>query len=469
MLLNYIKYRLEFEIQSWLINPKLSQLLELLYLFNDFIIRDYPRIGLGEEVQKIWSIDWASNISFKDIRRTNDISYFENEFNQPENNKIKQENIYWHEWFGKNQWHDLAIENIKLFVAKFNQFNELSNIDYHISGPWLEFIETDNYIRDREEERDIKNFKLIPLRNGGIMRILIQWILMLFKGTVLKMTLKSTPQLLTYLSSRLNEAEESKNSILREFDLNQIPECSDRNIWVMFKLLNDIWFWKKMDTSSNWSFIEANFIETNENCNAFYLSRCCQSQSIPNDIYSLFFDKEQWKLLSTKTCDKDCLAHNEVKAKGILLNEICLILWDLFSKGTDNEHNLSQNLSSSYSESEVSCLLKLYRTYPVVIQTTIISECLWNNLWGWCEDDTRRTIGHDFSKELVYFIVQEWWDKSNNLKQRDDHSEDENIRLQNISDECEKYYDLIKSLKNLPSKISNPMKELSSIISIVPK
>ena len=112
MLLYYIRDRLEYEIQSGLSNPSQSQILELLYLFNDFIIRDYPRIGVGEEIQKIWSIDWASNSSFRDKRREKDAIYFEDVLLDPDNNPTNKENYFCHEWFGKDQWHDISVENI---------------------------------------------------------------------------------------------------------------------------------------------------------------------------------------------------------------------------------------------------------------------------------------------------------------------------------------------------------------------
>ena len=41
-------------------------------------------------------------------------------------------------------------------MLKFNQFKDIWEIDYHFTGPCLEFVETENYIRDREEENKIK-------------------------------------------------------------------------------------------------------------------------------------------------------------------------------------------------------------------------------------------------------------------------------------------------------------------------
>lgn len=101
--------------------------------------------------------------------------------------------------------------------------------------------------------------------------------------------------------------------------------------------------------------------------------------------------------------------------------------------------------------------------------TLTTSACFWNNLWSCWDDDTQRSAGLDFSKEFVYFIIQECWDQRNQAKSLDENSEDDYTRLQNMSDECEKYYDLITSIKNLPSKLSVPKKELAAIISTVPK
>ena len=61
LVLNYTRFRLEMEIKNNKIGAEYSQIMELLYLFSDFIERDYLRILKGDKVQRIWTNDWKSN------------------------------------------------------------------------------------------------------------------------------------------------------------------------------------------------------------------------------------------------------------------------------------------------------------------------------------------------------------------------------------------------------------------------
>ena len=182
------------------------------------------------------------------------------------------------------------------------------------------------------------------------MRVLIQWILMILKGTVLKVSVKETPQLMNFLNSRLNEMESAKDKMYKEYDLNLIPEWSDRNIWVMMKLLNDIWFCTNSDLQDNLKF--SNDVK-NQN-KSFYLSwNRPQSQINYKELYKEYFDRDTWDLIYIEDWQGEWLVHNNIKARGILLNELWLIFSEIFWRENINDFDSSQNLSSSYSESEV--------------------------------------------------------------------------------------------------------------------
>lgn len=55
LLLNYTKFRLENEIRNSKIGPELSQIMELLYLFSDFIDQDFIWVQNMKHIKHMWN------------------------------------------------------------------------------------------------------------------------------------------------------------------------------------------------------------------------------------------------------------------------------------------------------------------------------------------------------------------------------------------------------------------------------
>lgn len=78
LLLKYIKFKLEEESpennRGREIEPEESFAMELLYLFNDFLVNDYAPVYIGDKVQRICSDDCVSSQYLRRRKRT-DLSY----------------------------------------------------------------------------------------------------------------------------------------------------------------------------------------------------------------------------------------------------------------------------------------------------------------------------------------------------------------------------------------------------------
>jgi hypothetical protein len=181
LMLNFISYKLEDEIDKDIIDPQQSYALELFYLFNDFLTRDYFGAVVGGKVQRIWGC--AGNRVYPRMRKRTSMSNVSEHSN---GKKTAQElEKFWHKWFGRQQWHDLSLHIIKLFVTSLKTVKYTCNYSYnnHIA-PWMK---SDRRNIEKqinfETNNSLKNFETSALRNGGTVRLLMQSILILIRGS----------------------------------------------------------------------------------------------------------------------------------------------------------------------------------------------------------------------------------------------------------------------------------------------
>lgn len=200
----------------------------------------------------------------------------------------------------------------------------------YITGPCVDIDtnERESYNFDQDEE--LKNFRSIPIRNGGIARLLFQCLLILIKGSVfngiknfaLSAAICQSSDLGTPSTYKYNRKESSQNLDLVKLDLKE-SRSVDRefDISSLLNMLSMMCFPSLNNSSPNP--LRKMGIDTNQDSIAFYLPEMPEFNN-PRDLKDQrkYFDISTFVLIPSEECVGTCLFHNTVKVKGNLLNEI---------------------------------------------------------------------------------------------------------------------------------------------------
>ena len=261
-----------------------------------------------------------------------------------------QRNIYCHECFGKENWHSLSVEIVKMFVRKFNDFQLNYDINYKTLGPWLDLRDIENQNDFQEHDEKFKTFVNTPIRNGGPIRILFQWILILLKGSLfIKM---NSTQIENDQYKNNEDVFQNKASVDNEVlgNVNIDKHENDKLILILIELLNNIWF-----SCSSLSEESKDDTSSTPSLPTFYLSNL-KTQDIENvKIYNSFFDKSTTFISTTDNkCMKSWYIHDEIKVRGALINEICKILSEFVDYSKFNEFNQESDFAENELQINVS-------------------------------------------------------------------------------------------------------------------
>lgn len=124
LLLNYINYKLDDEINLNEQDPAKSYALELLYLFNDFLTNDYYSLIIGTKFQKICK--WGRGQNYQKMRKHSELSNFSDISSSKKLQELNK--IYCHNCFGRQKWHELSMNILELFIIIFENWKTTCNL-----------------------------------------------------------------------------------------------------------------------------------------------------------------------------------------------------------------------------------------------------------------------------------------------------------------------------------------------------
>ena len=325
LLLGFIEYRLEKEIKDNFFDRNRSYVIELLYLFHDFMLKEYKSVILDEDV---------SHICNKDATDTPDIV----------NNIDFIEEGWCLKWCCKNEWHNRSIQILRLFV----KLSKIHGILYY-TCPCL----SENTVKDGISSKSARSDRQQSVRKGGVFGIILDSILTLFRGwvswrikncAILEPAVweSSDSSLYGYSSRTQNERQSYKCQPSRiQSSTILSTQDNDLDIQTLIRILN--WLLFTIDTEIDNVVDKLGKVVMNNdghrNSRFYCISISSKNSKTEIEKTLEYLDNIDRKDIEHRECDKNWLTHNSVYIRGYIICHILKWFHRFLDPETTEEYN----------------------------------------------------------------------------------------------------------------------------------